>query len=154
MTAGTATIIVMVALGVFGLVSAVPAAEPVLMGLAGAYILYLAWKIWSAPPVTTRDAGTSMPAALGVYLMAVANPKAYAAMGALFSGFPLIDGDPLANGVLKSALLICCATVINLGWMTVGTALAQMLSDPGTSRMLNRVFAVLLVVSVIAMLAF
>ena len=43
------------------------------------------------------------------------------------------------------------STVINLSWMSVGTALARMMSDPVTSRMLNRSFAVLLVASVIAM---
>ena len=73
-------------------------------------------------------------------------------MAALFSGFPLIQGDPLANGIVKSAMLICCATIINLSWMTIGAALARVLSDPARSRMLNRVFAVLLVVSVLGML--
>ena len=152
MTAGTATIIVMVALGVFGLVTVIPGIEPVLMGLGGAYILYLAWKIWQAPPATARQAGAAMPAALGVYLMALANPKAYAAMAALFSGFPLIEDDPLANGIVKSVTLISCATTINLGWMSVGTALARVLSDPVRSRILNRFFAVLLVLSVAGMI--
>lgn len=152
MTAGTATIIVMVALGVFGLVTALPGVEPVLIGLGGVYILYLAWKIWSAPPMRERDVSAEMPAAIGVYLMALANPKAFAAMAALFSGFPLIEADPLANGVVKSIMLICCATTINLSWMSIGTVLARLMSDPGTSRTLNRAFAVMLVLSVVAML--
>ena len=151
MTAGTATIIVMVALGVFGLVTALPGVEPILMGLGGLYILYLAWKIWSAPPIHERQVGGDMPAVIGFYLMALANPKAYAAMAALFSGFPLIETDPLANGILKSVILICTATTINLTWMSIGTVLATVLRDPSTSRKLNQAFAVMLVLSVIAM---
>lgn len=153
MTSGTATVIALVALGVFGLVTVLPGVEPVLMTLGGIYILYLAWKIWSAQPVEARQVDAVMPAAIGVYLMAVANPKAWAAMAALFSGFPLIEGDPLANGILKSAMLICCATTINLSWMSVGAVLSRMLSDPALSRVLNRAFAVMLVASVVAMLA-
>ena len=151
MTAGTATIILMVATGMLGLLTALPGAAPVLMTASGAYILYLAWKIWTAPPVARADTTTQMPAALGVYAMALANPKAYAAMGALFSGFPLIEGDPLSNAIVKSVVLICFATTVNLTWMSFGTALAIRLSSPATSAMLNRVFAVLLVLSVAGM---
>ena len=65
MTSGTATVIVLVALGVFGLVTLVPGIEPMLMGLGGLYILYLAWKIWNAPPVQARQVDIAMPAAIG-----------------------------------------------------------------------------------------
>ena len=51
MTIGTATVIVLVASGVTGLITAMPGAAPVLMVLAGSYILYLAWKIATAPPI-------------------------------------------------------------------------------------------------------
>ena len=154
MTAGTATIIFMVALGVLALVAAIPGAEPVLTVLGGMYILYLAWKIWNAAPLRRSEQAGALPSVVGVYAVALANPKAYAAMAALFSGFPLIEGDALSNGVVKVALLISLAKCINLSWMILGAALAGVFEQNSSARLLNRTFAVLLVISVAAMFVF
>jgi len=81
----------------------------------------------------------------------VVNPKAYGAMGALFSGFPLIEGDPVTGGIVKIAILSVLALAINLAWMSTGAALARAMQNPRTSRMLNISFAVLLLASVAAM---
>lgn len=151
MTTGTATVIVMVAIGVTGLVTAIPGAAPVLTLAAAGYILYLAWKIATAPPIA-RAAAEAPPALTAIYLMAIANPKAWAAMGALFSGFPLIDGAPVLNGVVKAVLLTCFALTINMSWMLAGSALASVLRNPRASRGLNVTMAVLLVLSVAVML--
>jgi threonine/homoserine/homoserine lactone efflux protein len=148
---GTITVMVLVAAGVTGLVASVPGAAPVIMVLAAAYILYLAWKIGTAPPVGALESQAAAPPFLGGYALAVVNPKAYGAMGALFSGFPLIAGDPVANGVAKVAILAALALAINLAWMSTGTALARAMREPRTSRMLNVTFAVLLLASVAAM---
>ena len=80
-----------VAAGLTGLVLALPGAAPVLAACAGCYILYLAWKVATAPPLGRLESGAARPALLGGYAMAVMNPKAYAAFIALFSGYPLID---------------------------------------------------------------
>jgi threonine/homoserine/homoserine lactone efflux protein len=82
--------------------------------------------------------------------MAVVNPKAYGAMGALFSGFPLIPDDPVTGGMLKVAILSGFALAINATWMSVGAGLARAMRNPRTSRALNVTFAVLLVASVVA----
>ncbi|MEL6997081.1 MAG: LysE family transporter, partial [Pseudomonadota bacterium] len=151
-TAGTATVILLVALGVTGLITAIPGVAPVLTVLAGLYMVYLAWKIATAPPVVAQSATPDTPLPLGVYAMAIANPKAYAAMGALFSGFPLIEDDPVMNGVVKCAVLITLALSVNFGWMATGAALSGWMRNPRANRTLNVTFAVLLVASVLAML--
>jgi threonine/homoserine/homoserine lactone efflux protein len=81
--------------------------------------------------------------------MAIVNPKAYGAMGALFSGFPVVPGDRVTDGVLKVAMLSGLALAINTTWMSVGAGLAHAMRNPRTSRALNVVFAVLLVASVV-----
>ena len=148
MTAGTLTVISMVALGLTGLILALPGAAPVLAMLAGLYMLYLAWKIATAPPLGTLEQGTQAPGLAGWYAMAVANPKAYAAFIAVFSGYPLLDGTPVANTILKVVVLGCLALSVNLTWMVLGAGLAGLLQSPRASRALNIGFAVLLVVSV------
>ncbi|HUS55307.1 MAG TPA: LysE family translocator [Thermohalobaculum sp.] len=147
---GTITVMVLVAAGVTGLVTSIPGAAPVISGLAAAYILYLAWRIATAPPVGALDHQAAPPPFLGGYALAVVNPKAYGAMGALFSGFPLIPDDPVTGGILKVAMLAAFALAINATWMSVGAGLARAMRNPRTSRALNIMFAVLLVASVVA----
>jgi len=151
LTAGTFTVIVLVAAGVTGLVETVPGAAPVITALAGAYILYLAYRIATAPPLGELDRSAGPPPLIGAYAMAVANPKAWGAMGALFSGFDLLPGDPVTGGVLKAAMLGCFALTINTTWMIGGAALARVLRDPVASRGLNLFFAVLLVLSILTL---
>lgn len=150
MTAGTATVIFLVASGVTGLITAVPGAAPILTAMAGGYILYLAWKIATAPPIGTSTGDA--PLLMGAYLMAVANPKAFAAMGALFSGFPLFPGDPVKTATIKAAGLPLIALCINTTWMLGGSALRSLMSDPKISRIVNVAFALSLICSVAAMI--
>lgn len=151
-SSGTITVILLVAAGVTGLVTSVPGAAPVITVLAGAYILYLAWKIATAPPAGALDSQSHAPPFLGGYALAVANPKAYGAMGALFSGFPIVEQDPVAGGMLKVILLSALAVVINLTWMSAGAGMARAMRNPRTSRVLNITFAILLLASVTAMI--
>ena len=148
MTAGTLTVISLVAAGLTGLVLALPGAAPVLAACAGCYILYLAWKVATAPPLDRLESGAARPALLGGYAMAVMNPKAYAAFIALFSGYPLIDGAPVFGTIIKVAFLACLALCVNLIWMTLGARLAQFMSSPRASRALNIAFAFMLILSV------
>lgn len=152
MTAGTATVMLLVATGITGIVAAVPGVGPVIAVLAGSYIIYLAVKIAMAPPLDALDREASLPPLVGGYAMAVMNPKAYGAMAALFSGFPLVPDQPLADATIKVPLLTMFALIINSVWMLSGTALALRLRDPSSSRMLNIAFAVLLVGSVLMIL--
>lgn len=148
MSAGTITIILMVATGITGLLASVPGAAPVLAGLGGLYILYLAWKIAMAPPIGTVRTDRAPPPLIGAFAMAIANPKAWAAFAALFSGFPLIPDDQVAGGVLKAGILCCLPPLINLTWMVAGTGLARLIRDPATGRAVNLCFAASLVVAV------
>lgn len=151
MTLGTFTVMVLVATGVTGLIAALPGAAPVVSALAGLYILYLAYRIATAPPVGALEQSLELPSLLGVYGMSVANPKAWGAMGALFSGYPLLD-DPVGGAALKVGLLTACALAINTTWMFGGTALAGAMRGPNSGRVLNLGFGLLLVASVAAML--
>ncbi|MBY8978122.1 LysE family transporter [Rhodobacteraceae bacterium NNCM2] len=147
-SSGTATVAGAVALGLTGLVTSLPGAGPVISALAGAYILYLAWKIGTAPPLGSLDRGREAPPFIAGYLLAVVNPKAYAAMGALFSGFHLVEADPAADNFTKFLILAPLAPLINLFWMRVGGFIAARMTSPRTSRMLNIGFAVALIASV------
>ncbi|MEM7178877.1 MAG: LysE family transporter [Pseudomonadota bacterium] len=151
---GTTTVGAIVALGVTGLVTSIEGAGPIIALLAGGYILYLAWKIGSAPPLGSLDRGEDAPPMIAGYLLAIVNPKAYAALGALFSGFHLIDGDPGADNLIKFAIVAALALAINLFWMKLGNVIAQKMRSPTASRAMNIGFAIALVVSVLMALFF
>ncbi len=90
---GIAVVMGVTASCVTGLVLAISGAAPVITVLAAAYILYLAYRIATAPPLGEETGAGRAPSFLGGFFLNLANPKAYAAMAALFSGFVLL-ADP------------------------------------------------------------
>ena len=80
--------------------------------------------------------------------MAVANPKAYVAFLALFSGYPILPDQQLIGIAVKIVFLGGFALVVNLCWMTLGRTLAGLMRSPKASKALNMTFAILLMLSV------
>lgn len=148
MTAGTWTVITLVAIGMTGILLSIPGLAPILGVLAGLYILWLAWRIATAPPLTRGDEDDLPPSRWGGYAMAVANPKAYVAFLALFSGYPILPDQQLVGIVVKIFFLGSFALVVNLCWMTLGRSLAGLMRSPRASKALNMTFAILLMLSV------
>ena len=129
-------------------------AAPVVTAMAAAYIVYLAYRIATAPPLA-EDAGEARePSFFGGVFLSLVNPKAYAAMAALFSSFVLVAARPEVDAGLKILILMAVITLVNLGWLLLGAALTRAFREPGMNRLINRAFAVLLVASVAAALLF
>jgi threonine/homoserine/homoserine lactone efflux protein len=149
---GLIVVIAVVAAGVEGIVAAIPGAAAVLTGLAGAYILYLAWRIATAPPLGAEGSRGPRSSYAGGIFLSLVNPKGYAAMAALFSGFVLIDGDSRLDIALKVAVVLAVILAVDLAWLSVGAAITRLFHDPKANRAINVTFAVLLVVSVAAAL--
>ncbi|MCT8971309.1 LysE family translocator [Microbaculum marinisediminis] len=144
---GTAGVLLIVSTGVTGLVLSVPGVTPMIVAVAGAYILYLAWKIATAPPPTQAAHDDEAPSIFGGLLLAIANPKAYAAIGAVYSSSVLVDGRPLEDAVIKVAVLSFVIVAANSVWLLFGAGLAGLLRRPKAGRVLNIVFAGLLIAS-------
>lgn len=145
---GTVGVLLLIATGVTGAILAVPALGSVIAILAACYILYLAWRIATAPPLKQGDGTGQRPSLPAGFLLAIANPKAFAAIGAVFSGHQLVSGDVLGDSLLKILALAPLIVVINTMWLAFGSLIASALRDPRLSRMANICFAILLVISV------
>lgn len=151
--AGTASVLLAVALGVTALLLAAPELATVLAVAAGAYVLYLAWRIATAPVgAAALRAEAAPPGFFAGYLLAVANPKAYAALGALYAGHRLLADAPVADAAAKLAALGLVIVVVNGGWLCFGSAFRAVLADPRRGRVANILFAAALVASVAAAL--
>jgi threonine/homoserine/homoserine lactone efflux protein len=142
------------ATGAIGVVLAIPGATPVVIGAAAAYFAYLAFRIATAPPLA-EDAGAGRrPSFAGGLFLSLVNPKGYAAMAALFSGFALVRERLELDAVLKASVLLAIMIAVNAAWLVAGAALTRLFREPRTNRALNVAFAVLLLISVAAALLF
>ena len=145
---GMVVVMGIVATGVMGLVLALPGATPVVTAAAAAYFIYLAIRIATAPPLSAGTGERRQPSFGGGLFLSLVNPKGYAAMAALFSGFVLIRDRLALDAAAKIVVLVAIITAVNLAWLFAGAALTRFFHDPRTNRAINLAFAVLLVASV------
>ncbi|RWH72235.1 MAG: LysE family translocator [Mesorhizobium sp.] len=141
---GTVAVLLVVATGITAMLASVPKLTPLLAVASAAYILYLAFKIATAPPLAARTGGAARPTFLGGFLLAVANPKAYVAIAAVFAGTS--SAGELDAG-LKLAVLASMIVAIHVLWLLAGAAFARFLRKPLASRIINLTFAATLVLT-------
>ncbi|MFQ5931711.1 MAG: LysE family translocator [Nitrospiraceae bacterium] len=134
--------------GVAGVLLAVPGATPIVAGMAAAYIVYLAYRIASAPPLADGGGQGRRPAFFGGVFLSLVNPKGYAAMAALFSGFVLVGERFELDAALKVVILVAIMITVDIAWLFLGAALTRFFREPGINRAINVTFAILLVTSV------
>jgi len=145
---GMICVMAITASGLVGLLLAVPGATPVVTVAAALYFVWLAWRIATAPPLSEEAGQRQPPSFAGGFALSLINPKGYAAMAALFSGFVLLH-DRLALDVgLKIALLTVLITAVNIAWLVSGALLTRVFREPRSNRVINLVFALLLLASV------
>lgn len=152
--AGMVIVIGVTVSGVTSITSALPGATPVLTALAATYIGYLAYRIATAPALAAQVSQVRRPSFTAGILLSLVNPKGYVAMAALFSGFVLVR-DPVGLDVaLKVAILVPMMIVVDTAWLFAGATLTRYFREPGINRIINVVFAALLIVSVAFTLLF
>lgn len=146
--AGVWAVMLLTATGVATFLLGEPALGPILKGAAALYMLYLAWRIATAPPLS-REKGKRAPPSFGAGIfLGVGNPKAYAAMAALFSGFTLTRGAAVYDAAFKMLLVVGIMAAGNLLWLLLGAVLTNAFRDARTNRAINIVFALSLLASV------
>ena len=135
--AGTSAVLLAVAAGVVAALLTIPHAQPVLLAVSAIYILWLAWRIATAPPLAKDTENVTAPSFAGGLLLAIANPKAWVAIAAVFAGSTV---DPL----IKIAVLVGMIVLIHAAWLLAGASLSRLFYDPRRARIANIVFALVL----------
>ena len=149
---GMVAVMAIVASGVTGMMLAIPGVAPVLVGLAALYFLYLAWRIASAPPLQHSHTDAPAPSLWAGISLSLINPKGYAAMAALFSGFVLVKDRATLDVGLKMALATTVMVCVNIAWLLLGAAMTRWFREPRLNRIINVIFAIALVASLIPLL--
>lgn len=147
---GMVAVIGIVATGLASLMLSLPGLSPFIALAAALYFLFLAYRIATAPPLaqTSSNMTTQAPRWYEGAGLSIVNPKAYAAMAALFSGYVLIENNLFADAAWKAGLILAIIALVNFSWLFVGAAMTKYLRNERTSRTINRTFAVLLLLSV------
>jgi threonine/homoserine/homoserine lactone efflux protein len=151
---GTSLVLLIVATGATTILTISPLMLKILQTIAGAYILYLAWKIATAPISSNSKRGTentsslrpSFWAGLG---LAIANPKAFAAIGAVYGGHMLFPAETGLDALAKILALSGMIILVNTVWLAFGAGFSSVLKNPRLGRAINIAFAIMLVTSVV-----
>lgn len=137
------------AAGLISLIVAVPATRIVMIVVATAYLVYLAWKIGTAPvgadPSEAEAAAPKGGFALAGAVVGITNPKAYVAFASLMAPVTLVAASPLGDGVLKWLLVVLVMIVVDILWLLAGVALGRASLPPHIERALNIVLALMIV---------
>jgi threonine/homoserine/homoserine lactone efflux protein len=141
---GTTLVLVAVATGITAALMAVPAIGSVLIWISVAYILWLAYHIAAAPPLSKMTGASDAFSLMGGAILGLANPKAWVAIAAVFAGVHLADA-PTNDAAAKIVVLTVMIIVICAMWLIAGTSIAPVLRDPRRARVVNVALAVGLV---------
>lgn len=153
---GFPVMLVVLALGAGGVLTAYPAIHLVMKVLGAAYMLWLAWQIASAEP-RVEGAGQDKRGRPMRFHEAAAfqwiNPKAWMiALGALAT-YTAVGTDAVLGQVLwLSAIFFVAALLSLMLWTAIGTGAARLLGTARRIRIFNIVLAVLLVASLLPLL--
>jgi threonine/homoserine/homoserine lactone efflux protein len=112
------------------------------------YILYIALKIASAPVHSFETDTKTQPSFIDGLILNLSNPKAYAAIFALFTQFALPYQSNLKSLVTTGLVCLVVAIVIDTAWVLVGSALRRLFAHPVYARPLRLLFAFLILSAV------
>jgi len=140
---GTTIVLVAVATGITATLLAVPL-RTALIVISAAYILWLAYRVATAPPLVVQTAASQAPSLAGGTLLGVANPKAWVAIAAVFASTRLAD-TAAADAAAKIAVLTVMIILICTTWLIAGASLARLLRNPRRARIINTALATALV---------
>jgi len=130
------------AAGLFSAIQALPYAVTAMMVAATAYLLYLAWRIATAPVGAGGPAAATVAAtSAGGFLLGVTNPKAYIAFASLMASASLVRSDSSADAALKWLLCVVVMIVVDILWLWLGAAIERAKPRPSTERAINLAMA-------------
>ena len=147
--AGMALLIGAAALGLGGVITALPGAMVLLRWGGAALLLWLAWKIGFAPPLATgaRDEAVGFWRAFAFQWV---NPKSWIVGASAAATYGVDASSGMLGSLLMGALFAAAAAPSGLLWLGFGSALQRALTDARRARTsVNAVMGALLAASVL-----
>ena len=126
-----------------------PPLRSILLAVSAAYLLYIAFRI------ATSDGGVAIVAAerplrfANGILLQIINPKAYAVMTALFTGFAIHPQNTLVESLVKAAVFTAISVPVHLLWLYMGATLKRLAFSARAARGINIAMALAMIAVVI-----
>jgi threonine/homoserine/homoserine lactone efflux protein len=150
-TFGFSAMLLVVGLGLAAPLAASPVAHGVMRVVAAAWLLWLSWRIATAPPPGDGPAKPPM-GFVAAALFQWVNPKAWMIGAAAMAGYTR-PGEPLLPQVALVALMFGIVSMPCLAvWAGLGAGARRFLRDPRALRRFNIAMGVLLALSVLPLL--
>lgn len=148
--AGLALLGAVAALGLGGLLLALPSLQTAVKALGSAYLLWLAWRIARSGAPNAGSSGPARPVTLvnGFFLLWL-NPKSWAMTVGAAASFALLASTPNRLALLFGLAFGVAACVSLALWCALGMLLARLFRTPRHWRMLNLAMGALLAASII-----
>ncbi|WP_261317452.1 MULTISPECIES: LysE family translocator [unclassified Halomonas] len=141
-----------IALGLGVVFERYPALQAALKVVGSVYLVYLAWKIATAPPPDLRVGDARPLTFVQAAAFQFANPKAWVMGIALMAGFLPETGQPLLNALILAGV----AEVVGLPcialWAGFGTAIGRLLTTDRAWRVFNGLMGALTAACVVMIL--
>jgi threonine/homoserine/homoserine lactone efflux protein len=131
----------------------VPVLQSILKYAGAIYLLWLAWKLAHAAPMSSEQAALSKPMGFwGAAAFQWINPKAWVmGLSALTTYLP--QGFNVADVLLLSGVFWVIGIFCVGAWAVFGVAMRSVLQDPRSVRIFNVVMALALVATLYPLLA-
>ncbi len=143
---GFVVMVVLVGIGLVGIFDAYPMTYQILRVVSIVYLIYLAWKIATAAPVETAEAGGRPFTFIQAALFQWVNPKAWA-MG--LTAVTVYAPNQSIDAILWVALVFGLINLPSITcWTVLGRQIKPLLSDGRRMQVFNIVMAGLLLTTV------
>jgi len=140
------------AVGLLTLLEAVPRAMNAMMFASAGYLIYLACQIATAPVGSALQRTPARSSVVSGIVLGIANPKAYVAFASLLASQTLVEHNRHVDAILKWAICVIVAIVVDIIWLYVGVRLKQASLRPQTERILNFTLAATILLAAICTL--
>ena len=145
---GLCVVIIATTLGLATVFESFPSVRIAVQIIGALYILYIAFKIATAPLIATAET-ESKPKFVGGFILNLLNPKAYAAFMALFSQFLLPVSSPVMAFLATASMCFVIALLVDTIWLALGDVIRPLFQQPRQARMIRVLFALFMVMAVL-----
>ncbi len=125
-----------------------PQAEWIVQLLGATYLMYVAYRIATAPVLTNGDIKQhKAPGLRDGFILNLLNPKAYAAFFVLFSQFLLPLEELSAQYLATSLIVFAVAVFVDSIWLAIGSGIRSIFANPRSARVTRILFALSIVIA-------
>lgn len=125
------------AAGLFSMIQALPGATMMMIVAATLYLIWLAWKIASAPVGLPAGASAFPATARGGFLLGITNPKSYVAFVSLMASYGIVRQPAWADSGLKWLICVAVMIIVDLIWLWLGVVVGRAALSPRAERIMN-----------------